>query len=193
MREGRPSKEENFLDIAAMVAERSPCFNRAQWGAIIVVDGVIVSTGYNGSPRGCINCGEKIPCLKNMFNEPRLTSYNYCVAVHAEVNAIINAARKGTSVLGGTLYLSPSYQYTEKGSIPCFECQRLIINAGLSGVYYRNEKGILQYATVDALIHLTDEWVKGKIHEYWEAHPDLKKECIDILTEEGFVKKKDKV
>ena len=129
--DNRPSKNEYYLDIARTVAKRSTCL---KWrvGAIIVKDDVVVSTGYNGPARGVINC-MMIGCLKEEMGTPDYKGYEYCTAVHAEENAIINAARHGTSVLGGTLFL-----YGEEAANgkpfeirPCDRCKRAIINLSL--------------------------------------------------------------
>jgi len=114
----RISKDEYYLLIAKAVSKRSPCLKR-QIGAIIVKDDSIVSTGYNGPPRGEPHC--KI-CPR--IDKPHGSSYTEeCPAVHAEENCIINAARNGVSVRGGALYL-----YDGK---PCYRCRRLLKNAGV--------------------------------------------------------------
>ena len=103
----RISKKEHYIKIARTVAERSSC-SRRKFGAIIVKDDAILSTGYNGSARKTRNCGtDRMPCLKDIHKEAPNKSYIYFPAIHAEVNAIINAARIGVSIVGGTLYLSP--------------------------------------------------------------------------------------
>jgi dCMP deaminase len=155
----RPTKEENWLNIAAEIALRSPCVERAQWGAIIVINGVIVSTGYNGTVRGVINCGIDTPCLKNLYNEPRSVSYNYCPAVHSEENVIINAARTGTSIMGGTLFLSPSINFKDKGTRPCFRCRRYSINAGLLDCWYRTDKWEPIHETIEDWKKLENDWI----------------------------------
>ncbi|HHF59354.1 MAG TPA: dCMP deaminase family protein, partial [Thermoplasmatales archaeon] len=125
----RISKDLYYLNIAKAVAKRSPCIRR-RFGAIIVKDDTIVSTGYNGPARGSVNCDE-VGCLKDVMNLPPYTGYDYCPAVHAEENALLNAARHGSSVIGGTLYLygeSPDGSITEEGK-PCDRCKRALINS----------------------------------------------------------------
>lgn len=132
--EKRPSKDEYYLGIAKQVASRSTCLRR-KYGALIVRNDVIISTGYNGSPRDGHNCSDKGICVRQVLNIAH-NSGNYdllCRSVHAEQNAIINAARQGTSLLGGTLYLY-GYDCVQKKTIdaePCPICSRMIKNAGL--------------------------------------------------------------
>lgn len=157
MKDTRPSKVEHYLKIAKVIAERSPC-SRKQFGAIIVKNGAIISTGYNGSARGTLNCGIEIPCLKDLYDEPNYVSYSKCAAVHAEENTIINAARSGISVLGGTLYLN-----TVKlgdGDHPCFRCRRYCINAGLKDCYYVDSLGQIKHEQVSSWVKLENDWMK---------------------------------
>lgn len=114
-------RKEYYLNIAKAVSENSPCL-KMKVGAIIVRDDAIVSTGYNGSARGEPHCEE---CLRK--DKLSGSEYKVCPAVHAEENAIINAARYGASVLGGYMYI---YADKEKVS-PCYRCERAIINAGI--------------------------------------------------------------
>ncbi len=100
----RISKQEHYMKIAKTVAERSPC-TRRKFGAIIVKDDAILSTGYKGSARGTKNCGEDVPCLKDLYGEKPYERHTYCPTVHAEVNAVINAARQGVSILCADIYL----------------------------------------------------------------------------------------
>jgi dCMP deaminase len=130
----RPDKDRYYLDIAKAVAQRSPCIRR-RFGAIIVREDAIVSTGYNGPARGSVNCDE-VGCLKEIKGIPSYTGYDLCPAVHAEENALLNAARQGSCVLEGVLYL-----YGEKldGNVveegrPCDRCKRALINAGIKQV-----------------------------------------------------------
>lgn len=132
--EPRISKEDYYLGIAKAVSERSPCL-RSKIGAIIIKEDAIVSTGYNGPARGVVNCNN-VGCLKDKMNMPRYSGYDFCIGVHAEENAILNAARNGSSVLGGTLFLFG--QNPESGEIkelrPCDRCRRAIINSGIAKV-----------------------------------------------------------
>lgn len=162
----RVSRGQYYIQIARTVAMMSPC-SRRKFGAIIVKDGAIISTGYNGSARGTKNCGIDILCLKNLYKEGAYNSYVYCPAIHAEQNAIINAARNGASVLGGTLYLaSLNAGNCER---PCHRCRREIINSGIKDCYYldKNENLVREY--VFWWISMEDKWmeelVEGKKNE----------------------------
>jgi len=133
----RPSKDQYYLNIALEVAARSTC-RRRSYGAIIVRDDQIVSTGYNGSPRGTPNCIDLGYCIREINKIPPGQRYELCRGVHAEQNAIINAARAGVSVLNGTIYISGFDAKTKKllpedYLVPCRLCSRMIINAGLIG------------------------------------------------------------
>jgi len=116
----RISKDDYYIEIARVIALRSPCL-KAQVGAIIVKNDSIVATGYNGPPRGESHCEE---CVR--IGKPSGSDYRDCPAVHAEENAIINAARQGSSILGGTIYISHP-----EGFGPCVRCRRAIKNAGI--------------------------------------------------------------
>jgi len=140
----RVSKDEYYLQIAFSVSKRSPCLRR-RVGAILVKNDVILSTGYNGPPRKTVNCDE-IGCLKDLANAPHGTAWEFCPAVHAEENAIINAARQGTSVLGSTLYIAGEYLVktnTEAAQI-CDRCKRAIINAGIKDVVIKKNDGSIE-------------------------------------------------
>ena len=125
----RPSKRKYYLDIAAEAAKRSTCLRR-QYGAIIVKNDEIISTGYNGSARGYLNCCDIGQCWRESHHIPHGEQYEKCQAVHAEANAIISAARR--DMMGGTLYLAgfEDGKRIEKPQ-PCEMCQRLITNAGI--------------------------------------------------------------
>ncbi len=138
--EGRPDKDVYYLKIAEAVGARSPCLRR-KFGAIIVVNDAIVSTGYNGPARGSVNCRET-GCLKDMANAPMYSSYDLCPAVHAEENTVINAARNGVSVYGGVLYIVGKYPDGRLApSHPCDRCKRVLINAGVKKVITIDEEG----------------------------------------------------
>jgi len=140
----RPKKTEYYLRIASQVASRSTCL-KLRLGAIIVDrDGVILSTGYNGPARGSYNCTDLGYCLKEQAGAGS-GSYDFCPAVHAEENAIINAARSGMKVKDAVLFLSAAPHLTEDEKAaaeywyargPCPRCRRAIINAGLSKVVF---------------------------------------------------------
>ena len=136
----RVSKHNYYLDIAQTVAERCTCL-RKKFGAIIVKDDVIVSTGYNGAPRGRKNCNDLKDCIRDRLNIPRGERYEMCRSVHAEANAIIAAARE--RMLGATLYMvciSPQTGEIFEGTNSCMMCKRQIINAGITTVIVRDTK-----------------------------------------------------
>ncbi len=134
----RVSKYNYYLDIARTVAERSTCL-RKKYGAIIVKDDVIVSTGYNGAPRGRKNCDDLGYCLREKLGIPSGERYEMCRSVHAEANAIIAAARD--RMLGSTLYMAcvnPKDGSLVPGTNSCMMCKKLIINAGIETVIVRD-------------------------------------------------------
>jgi dCMP deaminase len=122
----RPSWEEYFMSIASQVATRSTCLRR-QVGCVIVLEKRIVSTGYNGAPSGLLHCSE-VGCLRESRGVATGERHELCRGLHAEQNAIIQAAMHGTAVRGGTLFS------THK---PCVLCTKMLINAGVRSVYYR--------------------------------------------------------
>ncbi|MFH1841539.1 MAG: deaminase [Candidatus Nealsonbacteria bacterium] len=130
----RLSKTEYYLNIAKQVAERSTCF-RNKGGAIIVKDDQIVATGYIGAPRKTRDCFERNECLRDKLKIPHGKQYEMCRSVHAEMNAIINTARAGVSLLGGDMYIyHRDKEGKEMDSLPCFICKKIIINCGLENV-----------------------------------------------------------
>lgn len=145
----RIDKENYYLDIAETVLERSTCA-RKHYGAIIVRNDEIVSTGYNGAPRGRINCTDLGYCVRQKLEIPSGQRYELCRSVHAEANAIISAARSET--IGGTLYLACHDGESDallSGQEPCSMCRRLIINAGLKKVVMRDTRTEYRVAQVD--------------------------------------------
>ena len=128
----RPSKVKYYLDIAAAVAARSTCIRR-QYGAVIVKNDTIVSTGYNGTARGLINCCDLNECYREAHNIPHGQQYEKCRAVHAEANAIINASRE--EMCGAILFLA-GFENGErmKNPTPCEMCSRMITNSGIRRV-----------------------------------------------------------
>ena len=116
----RPSWDEYFMEITRLVSERSTCLRR-KVGAIIVKDKRIVSTGYNGAPKGLAHCLD-IGCMRQKMEVPSGERHELCRGVHAEQNAIIQAAGTGTSMRGATIYCTDS---------PCSTCAKMIINAGI--------------------------------------------------------------
>ena len=120
----RPSWDEYFMDMAVLTAKRSTCLRR-QVGAVIVKNKHIIATGYNGAPRGVPHCDEKGGCLRQQLNVPSGERHELCRALHAEQNAIIQAATLGQSIEGGTIYVTNQ---------PCVICAKMIINAGISRI-----------------------------------------------------------
>ncbi len=148
----RIDKENYYLDIAETVLERSTCLRRC-YGAIIVKNDEIVSTGYNGAPRGRKNCIDLGYCTREAMNIPSGERYELCRSVHAEMNAIISAARRDT--LGSTLYLAGREAATGellRHATSCSMCRRHIINAGIERVIIRT--GEVDYQTV-----YVQEWI----------------------------------
>ncbi len=121
----RPSWDEYFMQIVEIIKTRSTCLRR-QVGALIVKDKRILTTGYNGAPVGCQHCAE-IGCMRERLNVPSGKNHELCRAIHAEQNAIVQAAYSGTSLNGGTLYVSTQ---------PCSLCAKMIINAGIKRIVY---------------------------------------------------------
>ena len=154
------SQEQYYLGIAKQVSERGTCFRR-KIGAIIVRGDQIISTGYVGAPRKTKDCFEHGFCLRNKLNIPPGQRYELCRSVHAEQNAIINAARAGVSVLGGTIYI---WACNPDGSIvrafPCFICKKMIINAGLEWVICSIEDNKVRRFTVE---QFKSEWRQNDI------------------------------
>lgn len=150
----RTDKFNYYLDIAETVLERGTCLRR-NFGAIIVRDDTIVSTGYTGAPRGRCNCSDLGTCRREQLGIPRGERYELCRSVHAEANAIIAADR--TKMLGATLYLvgrdMKSGELVENAA-PCAMCKRLIINAGIERVVVRN-------TATEYTITLVNDWVKN--------------------------------
>ena len=122
----RKDKINYYLDIAETVCERSTCMRR-HYGAIIVRDDEIVSTGYNGAPAGIKTCVEKGECPRQKLGIPSGQRHELCYAVHAEQNAIIQAAKLGVSIENATLYCTHQ---------PCILCAKMIVNSGISRVVY---------------------------------------------------------
>ena len=143
----RRDKENYYLDIAQTVLERGTCLRR-NYGAIIVKDDVIVSTGYSGAPRGMHNCCDSGDCLREKLGVPRGQRYELCRSVHAEANAIIAASR--TEMLDASMYLVGRDMRTGEimaDATPCTMCRRLIINAGISRVVVRMDA--LRYIVIN--------------------------------------------
>lgn len=125
--DNRLSWDEYFMQMAELTAKRSTCLRR-HVGAVIVKDRHIIATGYNGAPRGLSHCGERGGCLRQKMQIPSGQRHELCRALHAEQNAIIQAATLGQSIEGGTIYITHQ---------PCVICAKMIINAGLSSIVVR--------------------------------------------------------
>jgi dCMP deaminase len=149
----RPEKDLYYLNIARVVSTRSTCL-KVLIGAIIVKEDQIIATGYVGAPRKTKSSIEHNFCLRKKLNIPSGQQYELCRSVHAEQNAIINAARAGVSVLGGNLYIYGEQRDTGEilNAFPCFICKKMIINAGLNHV-------ITSAKDKDYMIFTVDEWV----------------------------------
>ena len=151
----RVSKENYYLDIAQTVSERSTCL-RKSYGAIIVKNDSIISTGYNGSPRGRQNCSDLGHCTRNKLGIPRGERYELCRSVHAEANAIIAAPRD--QMLDSTLYMvcvNPENGELEPGTCSCMMCKRMIINAGIKTVIIRETADT--YTVIDTASWIEDD------------------------------------
>ena len=124
--DGRPSWDEYFMSIADLAATRSTCLRR-QVGAVIVKDKRILATGYNGAPRGLVHCLD-VGCLREKLNIPSGERHELCRAIHAEQNAVVQAATSGINITGGTVYST---------TFPCSLCSKIIINASLLRIICR--------------------------------------------------------
>ena len=150
----RTDKINYYLDIAETVLERGTCLRR-NYGAIIVNNDQIISTGYVGAPRGRKNCIDMGVCVRETLKVPRGERYELCRSVHAEQNAIIHAARE--DMIGSTLYLvgkdAKTGGYVQNASA-CSMCKRMIINAGIQQVIIRSTKETYTVVQVE-------EWVRN--------------------------------
>ena len=149
----RISKENYYLDIAETVIGRATCLRRC-YGAIIVKNDEIISTGYNGAPRGRKNCVDLGYCTREAMKVPRGQRYELCRSVHAEANAIISAARR--DMVGGTLYLAGKDTATGEilsDATSCAMCRRMIINAGL-------EQVIIRTSPTEYVVVKVQDWVQ---------------------------------
>lgn len=126
--EQRPSWDDYFMSILQTVKERSTCYRR-KVGAVIVKDKRIIATGYNGAPSGLKHCYE-VGCLREKLNIPSGQHHELCRGIHAEQNAIIQAATYGVSIDGATIYITHN---------PCVQCAKMIINAGIKRIVYSGD------------------------------------------------------
>ena len=148
----RRDKINYYLDLAETVGQRGTCLRR-NYGAVIVNNDEVVSTGYVGAPRGRKNCSDIGKCIRNELNIPRGERYELCRSVHAEANAIISASR--TQMMGADLYLAGVDAQTGEyiaNSNSCSMCKRQIINAGIKRVFVRDSKD--EYRTIEV-----QDWV----------------------------------
>ena len=161
--DNRTSKQNYYLDIADSVLERSTCLRR-KYGAIIVRNDEIISTGYNGAPRGRRNCSDLGGCTREKLHIPSGERYELCRSVHAEANAIISAARR--DMLDATLYLAGRDAKT--GTIlpdttSCSMCRRMIINSGINKIVCRTGEGEFRVTHVRDWIFDDDSLPAGVI------------------------------
>ena len=150
----RRDKHNYYLDIAEEVSHRCTCLRR-HYGAVIVKDDEIISTGYVGAPRGRKNCTDMGTCIREEKKIARGERFELCRSVHAEANAIISASRK--DMLGGSMYLVGTEVNGGgyiKNANSCSMCKRMIINAGIAKVYIRDDKDTFRVIDVD-------EWVEN--------------------------------
>ena len=158
----RRDKINYYLDIAQTVSERCTCIRR-NFGAIIVKNDEIISTGYVGAPRGRKNCTDLGFCTREKLQIPRGERYELCRSVHAEMNAIISAPRN--EMIGATLYLVCLDYKTKElvpGTNPCAMCKRLIINAGIKEVIVRDTVDEYHVIPVTEFIE-NDDSLEGKL------------------------------
>ena len=156
----RVDKANYYLDIAETVIERGTCLRR-NFGAIIVRNDEIISTGYTGAPRGRNNCSDLGFCMRDKLNIPRGERYEMCRSVHAEANCIISASRR--DMIGGTLYLAGRDAKTGElvgDANCCAMCKRLVINAGIEEVIVRRPPTEYEVIPVDKWIE-NDESLEG--------------------------------
>jgi dCMP deaminase len=155
----RVSKGQYYLNIAQEVARRSTCLRR-HYGAVIVNNDQIVSTGYAGSPRGTTNCTEVGTCIRIQLGARKGEHYEWCRAVHAEQNAIIHASR--FDMIGATLYLagvSPDTGTPIEGAAACKICRRMIINAGIARVVTQTGPGSCR-------TELVTDWIRKNLGDF---------------------------
>ena len=156
----RRDKINYYLDLAEIVSQRGTCLRR-HYGAVIVKNDEVISTGYVGAPRGRKNCSDLNVCLREKMGIPRGERYELCRSVHAEANAIISASRD--KMIGSALYLVGIDMQTGdyvKNANSCSMCKRIIINAGIERVYIRDTKQDYRMVMVEDWIN-DDESLEG--------------------------------
>ncbi|MBQ1197572.1 MAG: deaminase [Treponemataceae bacterium] len=150
----RRDKDNYYLDLAEIVSQRCTCIRR-HYGAVIVKNDEVISTGYVGAPRGRKNCSDLGICIREKMQIPRGERYELCRSVHAEANAIISCSRD--KMLGASLYLTGKECKTGeyiKNSCCCSMCKRMVINAGIAYVYVRDDKD--NYRKIDV-----NDWIEN--------------------------------
>ncbi len=150
----RRDKINYYLDLADVVSKRGTCLRR-NYGAVIVKNDEVISTGYVGAPRGRQNCSDLGVCIRQKLEIPRGERYELCRSVHAEANAIISAERE--KMIGSTLYLSGREVATGEliaNSCCCSMCKRMVINAGIKTVIVRDTED--EYRTIDV-----SDWIEN--------------------------------
>ena len=156
----RRDKHNYYLDLAEVVSQRGTCL-RKKYGAVIVKNDEVISTGYVGAPRGRKNCSDLGFCLRERLKIPRGERYELCRSVHAEANAIISASRN--ELIGSSLYLTgievSTGKYVENSSC-CSMCKRMVINAGIEKVFVRDTKDTFREIPVSKWIE-EDESLEG--------------------------------
>ena len=156
----RRDKINYYLDLAEVVSHRSTCLRR-HYGAVIVKNDEVISTGYVGAPRGRKNCSDLGTCIRNELKIPRGERYELCRSVHAEANAIISAARQ--DMIGASMFLcgleADTGEYI-KNSNSCSMCKRQIINSGIETIYIRDTHDEYRVISVSEWIE-NDESLEG--------------------------------
>lgn len=156
----RRDKQNYYLDLADVVSKRGTCLRR-NYGAVIVKNDEVISTGYVGAPRGRQNCSDMGYCIRQKMEIPRGERYELCRSVHAEANAIISAERE--KMIGSTLYLSGREMSTGEyiaNSCCCSMCKRMVINAGIKSVVVRDNENDFRTFDVQDWIE-NDESIEG--------------------------------
>lgn len=155
----RKSFDEYYLDIAKEVAKRSSCLRR-QYGAVIVKNNRIISTGYNGAAKGVTECTKEGKCIRAELGVKHGEHYELCKSVHAEANAIIQGT--ASEMKDAVLYLAGLEDGKVIKAVPCMMCRRMILNAGLCVVVATDGEGGILYTTMDYLKRQENEGHKKK-------------------------------
>ena len=191
----RPNEVAYYLGIAEAVAKKSTCLRR-KYGAVIVNRGEVVSTGYNGAPRGCANCTDIGFCIRNLIGVEQGADYNKCRSVHAEMNAMLSASRQ--EMIGSTIYIVGLQPNPKTGQLeyassqPCLLCHRMMINAGIKEcIGYMREFDPSRGALLDDCVKIVSRPINisGKLFDlriYHEYEPIIRNEKAigtDLLLE----------